>query len=238
MTSTNGYEAKNKSKLIIRELLEAYKPSSAQEREQAKLSSMGPKKLARVLSVHCKTKDTYVFLEERYKERSSWQILWGEWSLGYKRSNKDDQKLSNDISDYDRLLFDLTHNGKGFSKFKFFYIVLSKHALIRMIMRSGSDIGNSRQAFDFLKKLTKKIVKDSLFILDGGDGKIIMVDGFYLPVVIENGVNRYGKKTVSITIKTIMPNHFKVNKDEIIDSSQCSKSLFEYIDDFTSNLWA
>ena len=236
MTFVTQFEARDRSKRIMRDILEAYKFSAQDDIEQSRLSSMGPKKLAKEIIKQCKTKNHYVFLEDRYREKTSWQILWGEWSLGYKNNRKFNNAQHIGINEYDRLLFDLTYNGKWGSKFKFFYIVLSKHAFLRMITRFGSDIHASSQVFNFLKDFTKQTVAAGLSMLNGNNGRIILVNGLYLPLVMEKGVNVLGKDAISITIKTVMPRHYKINKDDLIDDSLNHNSLFQYMDLFPSNL--
>lgn len=236
MSFVTQYEARDRTKRIIREILEAYKPSAQDALEQSRLSRMGPKKLAKEIIKQCKTKNHYVFLEDRYREKTSWQILWGEWSLGYKNNGRFNNSQHSSINDYDRMLFDLTYNGKGFSKFKFFYVVLSKHAFMRLITRVGPDIHTSCHVFDFLKEFTKQTVTAGLSILNGNKGRIICVNGLYLPLVMEKGVNILGKDAVSITIKTVMPKHYTINKDDLIDSSLNHSSLFQYMDLFPGNI--
>jgi len=220
-------QAKGTSKRVVRELLETVDPE-ADSIESNDLMSMPPKKRAREIIRLCKRKSSrFVFLEDRYREKTRWEVMWGEWSLGYRGVATPES-----YNQYDRLYFDLIYSRKSSMHLKFFYIVISKHALIRMIMRSRTSIVNSKDAFVFLRTLTRDSVFAGMSLLEGSAGNILVSNGFYLPLVKEEGLNLYGKKAISIVVKTVMPKHFSVNPSDLIDRTCFRPSLFDCSDCF------
>lgn len=160
----------------------------------------------------CKTKNTAVFIAERYAETSKWQLIWGEWTLF---NDKASFNLGTDpLEDYDKIAFDLTFQVRGGYSYKTYYIVLTKHALIRLIMRCQESIVNPHELYKFLKTITQKLVYSSLELANKtartgleSEGYIIL-NGIYLPMVFSIGFNKAHQRVGVCSIKTFMPEHY------------------------------
>jgi hypothetical protein len=173
----------------------------------------------------CKTRNTAVFIAERYAETSKWQLVWGEWTLFNDKASF--IFVTDPLEDYDKIAFDLTFQVRGGFSYKNYYIVLTKHALIRLIMRCQESIVNPHELYKFLKKITLKLVFSSLELASQtaragfeSEGYII-INGIYLPMVFSIGFNKTQQRVGMCSIKTFMPEHY----DSAIQSLKKTKPL-------------
>ena len=138
------------------------------------LFGAGYKKTKQNIKKMCAANSRCIFFEDRNEQKSSWQVIWGRWSLCSLGE-------PDTVSDLDRIAFNLHFSHKLVDSAGQFNIVLSKHALIRLLMRSGKDIKNGSDVLRFLKPMTRDIVWAGLSSLDGNAGSIIKAGKHYLP---------------------------------------------------------
>jgi len=223
MTSINESLARG----IARDIMRAF-DRSIPNNDLAKIGTMPRRKQARELIKFCKRDIRLAFLGERYTESSKWQVIWGEWSLTLKSSLSEDNK-------YDKIGFDLTVDIPKLSYDKHLYIVLSKHALERLIMRSNMPLNTLPEIRNFLNSIIKKLVLNCLAMWDKEPNSISLegyavIGDLYIPIVMEVGINIRGKIARAFTIKTIMPVTYEgaIKSMSIMKQNQVKTDIFEY----------
>lgn len=195
---------------------------------------MSHRKMCKDIKKVCKNSSRCVFIAERYPDSKNWQVVWGQWSLfttsasiGY---------ASTPLDQYDKLAFDLTINTRVQSSYKTFYIVLSKHALLRLIMRSQTAIKNSHELNNFLGKITLKLVFASLALAEEAGATqsntegFIVIDGLYLPLVFQTAFNKNFQRASCCVVKTLMPEHYESAVKSLQDSDPINpkSDFFDY----------
>lgn len=124
--------------------------------------------------------------------------------------------------------------------YKTFYVVLSKHALKRLIMRCQQPLKNPHDLSLYLNKMTKKLVFASLALISDFNSKrskvdgYTVIDGIFLPMVFESGINTKGKAAAMCTITTFMPEHYESAVKELSkrDPLKPSSDFFDYAKHF------
>jgi len=221
-------QAKGLVNRIFRNLYNAYSGETLLH------SGMSHRKTCKKIKGICDKKSSAVFIAERYEQTNNWQLIWGEWSLF--NSNASFLPGADKLENYDKIAFDLTIHRRGAMAYKFYYIVLTKHALVRLLMRCNESIKNPYNLNVYLKKLTKKLFFASLVLAEkmaktgkGSEGYTI-IDGYYLPLVITHELNKQRKTAVSCNIKTFMPDTYDsaVNKLKITPPLKPSDNFFDY----------
>ncbi|MCI2282444.1 hypothetical protein L3081_02335 [Colwellia sp. MSW7] len=233
MSYIDESQAKGLVKRIFRNLYAAAENSTPQNFEYSQ------RKICKKIKGLCKEKTNAVFIAERFTNTNKWQLIWGEWCLF---SAKKKLFTSNsDIELYDQIAFDLTINVRGRVSYKSFYIVLSKHALVRLIMRSQHHLKNPHNLYLYLKKITKTLVFSALELSDQytkSNGKIrqdcTVVDDIFLPLALDIGINSQGLLAKTCTIKTFMPTHYDGAVAELSRSSPIASKpdFFDYAANF------
>ncbi len=233
MSYIDESQAKGLVKRIFRSLY------AAQDKFYVHRLDSSQRKICKKIKRECQDKPSSVFIAERFENTNKWQVIWGEWCLF--STSVDVFSVCNDIEKYDKIAFDLTINVKGKFSFKNFYVVLSKHALKRLIMRSKESLKNSHDLNLFLKKLTKKLVFSAVelsdqFIKNKGEpvSGYTVIDGVFLPLAFEMGINKSGKLAATCTIKTFMPAHYEGAVAELKKKSpiKYKENFFDYESNF------
>ena len=197
------------------------------------------RKICKKIKLLCKNKSNAVFIAERFTNTNKWQLIWGEWCLFNVNNNSFLSRC--DIEKYDQIAFDLTINVRGEVSYKSFYVVLSKHALVRLIMRSQQHLKNPHDLNLYLKKITKKLLFSALelsdkYIKSRGEIKkdYAVVDEVFLPLTLDIGITPQGGLAQICTIKTFMPTHYDGAVAELSRNPPiASKSdFFDYADNF------
>lgn len=232
MSYIDESQAKGLVKRIFRSLHAAAQNSAPQSLEYSQ------RKICKKIKRMCKEKSNAVFIAERFINTNKWQLIWGEWCL----FNAKKQLFAiNDIEQYDQIAFDLTINVKGGFSFKSFYVVLSKHALVRLIMRSQQQLKNPHDLNLYLKKITKTLVFSALELSDQytkSNGEInqncTVVEDVFLPLAIDIGINSQGLIAKTCTIKTFMPTHYDGAVAELSRKNPIlsKPNFFDYADNF------
>lgn len=178
------------------------------------------RKICKKIKGLCKEKTNAVFIAERFSNTNKWQLIWGEWCLF--SAKKKLFASSSDVEEYDQIAFDLTINVRGGVSYKSFYVVLSKHALVRLIMRSQYQLKNPHDLNLYLKKITKNLVLSALELSDqhaksnGGISQdCTVIDDVFLPLVLDIGINSHGLLAKTCTVKTFMPTHYDGAANEL-----------------------
>jgi len=213
--------AKGISKRVIREVF-AELGAGLQNDKVSDLMGLPPKPRAREIIKLCKRHKRFVRFEERYRDTKNWELMFGEWSLGYSGRVPPESR-----DQYDRLYLDLNYSARNALQAKFFYIALSNHALLRLIMRSGKDLTSKNEIYMFIRSIAKDAVFAGMSMLEGNPGSILYSKGFYLPLVLQKGENLYGKGAVVTVVKTVMPDHFIVSDSQVIDRANFKRSMFD-----------
>lgn len=204
----------------------SYEVGMSKREKFSKLGFYKRKKQASKLIEMIKKENRLSFLESRYPDSSKWEVIWGEWSLALKSSNP---KYLN----YDKVSFDLTidlPNNK--QEYKFFYLVLSKHALERLLERTEIEGKNSYNMRNILGSMLKQLIFRCLEIWENNINSEIadgyeVVNELILPIVMERGLNIRKETSRSFTIKTVMPLSYKRSLEK---QSKPKESIFAYED--------
>ncbi len=202
----------------------SYIPGAIKREKFSKLGNYKPKKQAIELIKIVKEFNNLSFLESRYNNTSKCEVLWGEWSLTLKSDNPD-------YLEYDKVGFDLTISIAGKDPiYKFFYLVISKHALERLLERGETECNNSFDMKNLLNKIIKKLIlrcleiwKNSLNTKEVEGFEVI--DEMFLPIVMEKGFNFKKEPSLVFTIKTAIP-----NKKNLEEQRKLKENIFDYED--------
>ncbi|UUO23831.1 hypothetical protein FGD67_11715 [Colwellia sp. M166] len=207
MSYIDESQAKGLVKRIFRSLYAAANNSAPQNFEYSQ------RKICKKIKGLCKEKTNAVLIAERFNNTNKWQLIWGEWCLF--SAKKKLFASTSDVEEYDQIAFDLTINVRGGVSYKSFYVVLSKHALVRLIMRSQHQLKNAHDLNLYLKRITKPLVFSALELSDQhtkSNGKIsqysTIIDDVFLPLALDVGINSQGLLAKTCTIKTFMPAHY------------------------------
>jgi hypothetical protein len=232
MSYIDESQAKGLVKRIFRSLHAAAGNSTPQSFEYSQ------RKICKKIKLMCKEKSNAVFIAERFMNTNKWQLIWGEWCLF---NAKKELFAMSDIEQYDQIAFDLTINVKGGVSFKSFYVVLSKHALVRLIMRSQHHLKNPHDLNLYLKRITKTLLLSALELSDQytkSNGEIsqdcTVVDDVFLPLALDIGINSQGRLAKTCTIKTFMPTHYDGAVAELSRRKPIvsKPDFFDYADNF------
>jgi hypothetical protein len=232
MSYIDESQAKGLVKRIFRSLHAAAGNSTPQSFEYSQ------RKICKKIKLMCKEKSNAVFIAERFMNTNKWQLIWGEWCLF---NAKKELFAMSDIEQYDQIAFDLTINVKGGVSFKSFYVVLSKHALVRLIMRSQHHLKNPHDLNLYLKRITKTLLLSALELSDQytkSNGEIsqdcTVVDDVFLPLALDIGINSQGRLAKTCTIKTFMPTHYDGAEAELSRRKPIASKpdFFDYADNF------
>lgn len=233
MSYIDESQAKGLVKRIFRSLHAAALNSAPQNFEYSQ------RKICKKIKGLCKGKTNAVFIAERFSNTNKWQLIWGEWCL-FSAKKKLFSSNSN-VEEYDQIAFDLTINVRGNVSYKSFYVVLSKHALVRLIMRSQHRLTNPHDLNLYLKKITKTLVFSALELSEQytkSNGEIsqdyTVIDDVFLPLALDIGINSQGLLAKTCTIKTFMPTHYDGAVAELSRSSPITSKpdFFDYADNF------
>jgi hypothetical protein len=197
-------------------------------------TGMSNRKTCKMLKGLCKKNSSAVFIDERYAETNNWQLIWGEWSLF--NPNAKIMTSFEELEAYDQIAFDLTIHTRNGASYKTYYVALSKHALVRLIMRCDESIKNPHNLNIFLKKITKKLIFDSLVLADqvketGKEAEgYTIIDGYYLPMITTLSWNKQFQPAFYCNIKTFMPNSYDsaVTKLKSSPPLKPSSNFFDY----------
>lgn len=204
--------------------------------EFSKLGGYKRRKQARELIKFCHKSSYLSLVGHRYAETSKWEVVWGEWSLSTSKKNSSlDDFLTNDWGNYDRIAFDVVIDLPGRQYDKFMYIILSKHALERLIMRSNIELKNSIQIRKYLDSIIKKLTLSCLALWDM-ERKTGLTEGYtvirdlFIPIVMDMGINRRFQQCRAFIIKTAMPTSYNGAIKTMEEKSMLEhrQSIFEY----------
>jgi len=192
------------------------------------LGNMKRKKQARELIKFCKRKNTLLFLDDRYRETSRWEVIYGGWSLTTKN-------ISAGKKSYDKIGFDLDIDLPGRQINKKIYIIISKHALERFILRTDMPLNTSNQIRHFLNQSLKTILMRCLAMWDSAQDKLstegyAVANNLFIPISMEVGLNKLGVPTRCFTIKTVMPSSYNGAKKSIktVKQLEPEENIFQY----------
>jgi len=202
----------------------SYLPGTTKREKFSKLGDFKPKKQAIELIKMIKQLNNLSLIDTRYNNTSKCEVVWGEWSLTLKSD-------SSNSSEYDKIGFDVTVTITGKEqRYKFFYLILSKHALERILERGETECKNSYDMKIFLDSIIKKLVLRCLEVWENSlnsekDEGYEVIDDWFLPIVMEKGINFKKEPSHAFTIKTAIP-----NKKNLPQQSEPKDSIFEYED--------
>lgn len=200
----------------------SYQPSITKREKFAKLGNYKAKKQATELIKMIKQLNNLSLIDSRYNNTSKCEVVWGEWSLTLKSDNSD-------YLEYDKIGFDLTLTIVGKQqRYKFFYLILSKHALERILERGDTECKNSYDMKIFLDSKIKKLILRCLEIWENSSNSekaegYEIVDNWFLPIVMEEGLNIRQEPIHGFTIKTAIP-----NKKNLTEQPKPKENIFDY----------
>ena len=155
---------------------------------------------------------------------------------------KTEMKNRMPIESYDKIAFDLTFtNPKTSMGAGVFFVELSKHSLVRLIMRCGHEVKTPSDLWKFLQRITRQLlfaaielsrynsgVNDEGYTLDEykaiANGlspqtqQYIIIDGFYIPLSYTIKPNIFGGVSRVVTVKTFMllPARSRINPPDAV----------------------
>ncbi|NMP30034.1 hypothetical protein HII17_00545 [Thalassotalea sp. M1531] len=223
---------KSQAEGLVNRIMRGFK-HSGDNHEFSQLGNYKRKKQSRELVKLSKRINQLSFIEQRYQESAKCEVIYGEWSL----SGKNTGSLSG--LEYDTVGFDLIIDTPEGQRDKFFYLHLSKHALVRLIMRSHVELKNSTQLRSFLDSICKKLILSccALWSKSIKSQKVknegyVLINDLFIPVVMETGKNIRNQEARVFTIKTVMPKEYDGAKSSISNeiSLPIKGSIFDYTD--------
>lgn len=200
----------------------SYLPSTTKREKFSKLEDYKPKKQAIELIKMIKQLNNLSLIDSRYNNTSKCEVVWGEWSLTFKSD-------SSDYLEYDKIGFDVTVTIAGKEqRYKFFYLILSKHALERILERGETECKNSYDMKIFLDSIIKKLILRCLEVWENSlnsekDEGYEIIDDWFLPIVMEKGINFRKEPSRAFTIKTAI-----LDKKNLPQQSKPKDSIFDY----------
>jgi len=228
MAYTDETLARGIAKRVIREV----RKQVVWENDAGRLGDrlcVGPKKNKREIHKLCSTNSRFVFLDERHKEKTRWEVVWGSWGLSYTGVEPPES-----FDEFNRLAFYIRYSGKSVMLSNHMNFILSHHALIRLIMRSGKKFDSLDQVLKFLKPVARDAVLAGLSSLEGNSGSILHSNGYYLPFELQTS-NDSRKQASTYVIKTLLREDFDMKYDEIVKESRYKDSFFDYLHLFSSD---
>lgn len=207
-TSINDTLAKGLAKRLIRELDEC-------KYAKESFNHLPRRKRIRETIKHINKHKYEVSLGSIHKESSRWEMLYGSWSTSsvYSLSSDVDVHLLLCFHVYFELPLPYEDSNQIVS------VILSKHSLERLILRKRPYIKRYYEVVSYLKTVIKQFLLHCLAYYvacpNGVDEFYANVDGHIYPIVYSIALNRYGKKCLNFTIKTVMPVEFDGAKKAI-----------------------
>ena len=200
--SMNDSLAQGLAKRVIREVF-------GHKNENLGIDHFPRRKLIREVIKHFKKDIFHVYLGSIKKETSKWELLYGGWSV----SGVNRKSIDFDDFDYDKLGFDIDLEIPTGRKTKRIFIILSKHALERLILRRRPYMSTYKEILQYLNKVIKRLLLHCLTYVERmqfvKNEFSAAIDGFIYPIAFDVGVNRNGERALSFMIKTVMPLEFE-----------------------------
>ena len=173
------------------------------------LEGLSHRKKIKQMRKECKTNNKLALLGEKNPKSSKWILVWGEWAGTYAKPSIN-MSIGN-YQHYDKLGFDLVINDREGVKQKFLYVTLTKHALERLILRSGEWLNSTEKVREFMNGFIEPLIRFSLSMVEDNSyenksdsaEKNIIIDNCFFAIVMTKGVNKHGEIARSFNIKTI-----------------------------------
>jgi len=183
-----------------------------------------------------KSNNRAAFLGEKNSKSSRWILVWGEWAGAVGKPST--ELVNRRLQDYDKLGFDFIINDREGVKDKFLYVTLTKHALERLILRSGEWLNTTDKVRGFMNGYIEPLIRFSLSMterhadVDGSDvaEENVIIDNYFFSIVMRKGINNRGEIARSFQIKTVMPADYNGAKGtRKIDSDEnVRENIFDY----------
>jgi len=214
------------------------------------------RKLCKAVLKRCRERSTTTLIAQRNEQTKYWEVIWGEWSLF--TSAVELSELGAPVEKFDKIAFDLTFTNPSTPMgSKIFYVELSKHALIRLLMRSKYELKTPSDLGKFLQRITRELVFAGLELARRNRGHstegytlseyeeiakpknpkvrgYVIIDGFYLPLSYSFKFNNKGFFSRLITVTTFMPDEYESSKKALQNEQPLSPDadFFLYEDVF------
>jgi len=222
--------SKDSTKDLARKIINgfAYPAGTKPALECKEVVNYTTKKRARKIIEYCKKYNRLSFLEEKNRESSKWEFAWGEWTYIAK-----DIPLNGPFikSNYTKVGFDLTIDIAGNYIDKKLFLIISRHAIERLLTRTTNEFENSYHVRVFLDEILKKIILRCFVMWEENQREgYETINNYFVPLAMESCINIRGEESRSFTIKTIMPISFKSAQKSILNILQSNpkKSIFDY----------
>lgn len=225
------------------------------ERKHVEIASH--RKMCKRIKSECQKRAAMVFIAERNAQSNRWEVIWGEWNLF---SSQASLFRLTQPEDFTQIAFDLTFTNRNTKMGCYiFFVVMSRHALERLIMRCGEEIKNPSGVNKFLKRITRQLVFAALELSRRNLGTnpeeytgeeisrinsdikppetqgYTIINGYYIPLSYGLNFHKQGGTFARyITIKTIMPDTYDSAVNALRHQAPLipSDSLYDYLDVF------
>lgn len=214
------------------------------------------RKHCKAVLARCKERSSATLISQRCKETKNWEVVWGEWILFSSKAPLFAPRMP--IESYDKIAFDLTFtNPKTSMGSGVFFVELSKHSLLRLIMRCGHEVKTPSDLWKFLQRITRQLVFAALELSRYNSGaseegytleeykaiargsspqtqQYIIIDGFYMPLSYTIQPNKVGGFSRVVTVKTFMPDEYESSKRALEKEKPLTpgSDFFDYADVF------
>jgi len=183
----------------------------------------------------CKNDNWAMLIGEKSSNTKHWQIAWGEWSLS---EVGDEEK-----GEFTKCCIFRVQIIQSKSYVIDFNVIISKHALIRMIMRCGEVLVNSYDFKSFMNSRIKDVVIASMGLmeqffenipLEGSEHGWIIINNEFYPLSLEIMNTWKGDKQINFILKTYMKDDYESVKKTKAKSSALStqKEFFSFSNGF------
>lgn len=214
------------------------------------------RKQCRAVLARCKERSSATLISQRFKDTKNWEVIWGEWVLFSSKASLNAPRMP--IESYDKIAFDLTFtNPKTSMGAGVFFVELSRHSLLRLIMRCGHEVKTPSDLWKFLQRITRQLLFAALELSRYNSGandegytldeykaianglspqtqQYIIIDGFYIPLSYTIKPNKFGGVSRVVTVKTFMPEEYESSKRALENEKPLTpgRDFFDYTDVF------
>jgi hypothetical protein len=229
-----GYVDESQAKGLVKRIFRSFRASNLGNKLVMN-TGFSHRKFCKKTVAHCRDDSSAQLIEERYSKTNKCELVWGKWCLSGAFTDDLDYK---NFENYNQISFSINYFTSENYYYGIYYINISQHSMLKLIMRSGKSIKNGHELLLYLKSITKELVLSSLrlannVILNNGheDGYVI-IDKMFIPLAFNTNfcddIN-HPDYALGCTVITVMPDHYDsaVKEFEIRDPIKPIKSIFE-----------
>jgi hypothetical protein len=227
-----GYVDESQAKGLVKRIFRSFR-ATALGNKQVINTGFSHRKFCKKTVAHCRDESSAQLIEQRYSKTNKWEVVWGMWCLsGF--ADYDDTNFEN----YKQISFCVDYFTSENYYYGIYYINISQHSMLKLIMRSGKTIKNGHDLLIYLKSITKELVLSSLRLANnvilnkGSEDGYVIIDKMFIPLAFNtNYCDDINDQNYSLccTVITVMPEHYDsaVKEFEVRDPIKPIKNIFE-----------